>query len=213
MTMIVHHDHGQGGVFAFRSGLLVLDFAATRMFRAGEESLELLTTPGMLAGWLVASGLLPQPPGCSDEELGEAVQLREAVYRFASARLSGTAPEASDLALLNRHGSRVSLAVALRADGTLVRHGTVPQALATLAREAIELFGSGDVERLRQCGRAGCTRLFIDKTRGGTRVWCGMRECGNRVNAAAYRRRRTTRRRQTDAAPDQDTQADRIGRR
>jgi predicted RNA-binding Zn ribbon-like protein len=188
--MVTQHDHGQDFGFAFRSGLLVLDFAATRMFRSCDESLELLSTPDRLAEWAVASGLLLQPPESTVVELREALELREAVHRIASACLSGEAPQASDLTVLNRHGSRAPLAVALRSDRTLVRHGTLNQVLATLAREAIALFGGGEVERLRQCGRAGCTRLFLDRTRGGTRVWCGMRECGNRINAAAYRRRR-----------------------
>jgi predicted RNA-binding Zn ribbon-like protein len=61
--------------------------------------------------------------------------------------------------------------------------------LASIARDAIELFGGPDLTRLRSCGRAGCTRLFVDDSRGANRVWCGMRECGNKVNAAAYRRR------------------------
>jgi CGNR zinc finger len=29
----------------------------------------------------------------------------------------------------------------------------------------------------------------IRRSRGQNRSWCGMRECGNRVNAAAYRKR------------------------
>ncbi|WP_228122622.1 CGNR zinc finger domain-containing protein [Saccharothrix syringae] len=41
-----------------------------------------------------------------------------------------------------------------------------------------------------ECGRAECTPLFVDDSRGEPRRWCGMVECGNRVKAAEYRRRR-----------------------
>nr|WP_281353719.1 CGNR zinc finger domain-containing protein [Phytoactinopolyspora mesophila] len=42
---------------------------------------------------------------------------------------------------------------------------------------------------LKECGRAGCTRVYLDRSRGARRTWCGMDECGNRVKAAAYRAR------------------------
>ncbi|TQS31244.1 CGNR zinc finger domain-containing protein [Microbispora sp. KK1-11] len=44
--------------------------------------------------------------------------------------------------------------------------------------------------RVRECARPECTRLFVDRSRGGTRHWCGMEECGNRVKAANYRSRK-----------------------
>lgn len=43
---------------------------------------------------------------------------------------------------------------------------------------------------LKECGRPGCTRLYLDRSRGARRTWCGMEACGNRVKAAAYRARR-----------------------
>jgi predicted RNA-binding Zn ribbon-like protein len=51
----------------------------------------------------------------------------------------------------------------------------------------------GPVER--ECERPACTRLFVDRSRGGTRAWCGMAECGNRVKAADYRARKAAARR------------------
>nr|WP_272918512.1 CGNR zinc finger domain-containing protein [Nocardiopsis alba] len=46
---------------------------------------------------------------------------------------------------------------------------------------------------LKECGRPDCTRLYLDRSRGARRTWCGMDECGNRVKAAAYRARRRAR--------------------
>lgn len=46
--------------------------------------------------------------------------------------------------------------------------------------------------RLKECGRTDCTRVYLDRSRGARRAWCGMEECGNRVKAAAYRARRRT---------------------
>jgi predicted RNA-binding Zn ribbon-like protein len=179
--------------FTFRSDRLALDFAATLMFR-GSRPRELLRTPEDLAGWAAAAGIVdeltPAPrPGWT---LRTALALREAIYRGGLATLEARRPSPADVETLNRVAAAAPpLALRLTDDGGVRRAGTLAQALSTVARDAIELLGGADAGRLRQCGRDGCTRMFIDRSRGGSRVWCGMRECGNRVNAAAYRRRRS----------------------
>jgi predicted RNA-binding Zn ribbon-like protein len=180
-------DHG----FSFRSDRLSLDFAATLMFRGSEEGpRELLDSHEKLVHWTLASGLLSTLTPSAACVLSEAIELREAIYRAASTRISAGMTATSDVAVLNRHGALPPVSVALGAGGVISRSGTLTAALANIARDAIELLGGDDAERLRRCGRSGCTRMFIDNSRGCTRVWCGMRECGNRVNAVAYRRRR-----------------------
>ncbi len=179
--------------FTFRSDRLALDFAGhADVPGGGWSAVELLGTPDDLGRWSVASGLVATAPPASSADLRTAVELREAIYRIAVTRLSDDRADGEDVAVLNRLGSRPPLAVALGAGAMFVRSGTMGQVLATVARDAIELLGGDSADRLRQCGRSGCTRLFVDRTRGRTRTWCGMRECGNRVNAAAYRRRRAT---------------------
>jgi predicted RNA-binding Zn ribbon-like protein len=177
--------------FSFRSDRLSLDFAATLMFRGSEEGpRELLDSHEKLVRWTLASGFLSTLTPSAACVLSEAIELREAIYRTASTRISFDMIAASDVAVLNRHGALPSVSVALGADDVISRSGTLTAVLASIARDAIELLGGDDAERLRHCGRSGCTRMFIDNSRGRTRIWCGMRECGNRVNAAAYRRRR-----------------------
>ena len=43
-----------------------------------------------------------------------------------------------------------------------------------------------DRSRVRRCGRPGCVLLFLDTSKNGTRRWCDMGVCGNRVKAAAH---------------------------
>jgi predicted RNA-binding Zn ribbon-like protein len=148
------------------------------------------------ASWLTpcrcssSSSAVSDPAPCRRNELTEATELREAIYRLAVARVNGHDAVLDDLAVLNRHGRRAPVTVALDPKRTLTRSGTIKAILATIARDAIELLGGPDAQRLRQCGRDACTRMFVDRSRGRNRTWCGMRECGNRVNAAAYRRRK-----------------------
>ena len=60
----------------------------------------------------------------------------------------------------------------------------------TIARDAVELFGSSVVERLRQCQNPACPLLFVDASRPGKRAWCTMRRCGNLDKTARYRTNR-----------------------
>jgi predicted RNA-binding Zn ribbon-like protein len=186
---MVASDTHRGQPFSFRSERAALDFAATLMFRTGAP-LELLDTASELSSWIVAAGLLDVAPRVTPRQLREAIALREAIYRAALARIAGQSLAPADVAVMNRLARPAPVAPSLRGDGTTARTGDATHALSSLARDAIAVLGGAERAPLRQCRRDGCTRLFLDRTRAGTRVWCGMRECGNRVNAAAYRRRR-----------------------
>jgi predicted RNA-binding Zn ribbon-like protein len=176
--------------FSFRSDRLCLDFAATLMFRGSDHPKELLASPANLTAWAFASGVVSGPTDCDATDLAEAARLREAIYRTAAARIAGHRGTFEDVAMVNRHGQVAPVVVTLSRDGTVGRSGAMASVLASIARDAIELLGGPAAQRLRQCGRDGCTRMFIDRSHGHNRTWCGMRECGNRVNAAAYRQRR-----------------------
>ena len=64
------------------------------------------------------------------------------------------------------------------------------EALSTVARLAVELLSGPDVPLLKECGNPECTRIYIDRSRGMRRQWCGMESCGNKIKAAAYRARK-----------------------
>ena len=81
------------------------------------------------------------------------------------------------------------MAIALTPEG-LVRRGDADAALGDVARALITLLADPSAPPIKECGRAACTRLYLDRSRGARRTWCGMEECGNRVKAAAYRARR-----------------------
>jgi predicted RNA-binding Zn ribbon-like protein len=186
---MLQHETAPSPGFSFRSDRLCLDFAATLMFRDADQPQELLDSPARLSAWAQEGGIVSDPIASDAPDLSEATSLREAIYRTAVARISEHRPGRDDLVVLNRHGQVAPTTVALSNDATITRAGTMAAVLANIARDAIQLLGGPDADRLRQCGRKGCTRLFVDRSHGRNRTWCGMRECGNRVNAAAYRQR------------------------
>ncbi|MGI5329718.1 CGNR zinc finger domain-containing protein [Actinomadura nitritigenes] len=198
--------------FTFHSGDLALDLAGTVQHRRDDRR-DLLTAPDRLARWAVAAGLVTDPPPVSAADLAAAVDLREAVYRAATAVLHGRAPAADDRDLINHWAAAAPPVPRLTGDGTVHRDGDAPAVLAAAARAAVDLLaaaaapadgtgsGSGDdtgdgVDAgrgvLKECQADPCTRLYLDTSRRRTRRWCDMRQCGNRAKAAAFRARRTT---------------------
>ena len=60
--------------------------------------------------------------------------------------------------------------------------------LTPLAYGAARLFTEADHTRVRKCGQ--CVLHFLDTSKKGTRRWCSMRLCGNRLKVSAYARRK-----------------------
>jgi predicted RNA-binding Zn ribbon-like protein len=170
--------------FRFRGGHVALDLAATLAARRKAEPRELLASPADLDRWLVSSGLTPSPPRATLADVELARELREAIYALASGQGTRAAREA-----LNAGAALPAACPQLGASGELLREGNAQGLLATIAREAVELFGGPEHERIRQCEGDGCAILFLDLSRSGARRWCSMAGCGNRAKARAFRRR------------------------
>ncbi|MGW4353522.1 CGNR zinc finger domain-containing protein [Nocardia sp. NPDC004582] len=171
----------------FVSGNLALNFIGTAKERR-TSFIELLTTATELGEWVVAAGILDTAPDCSDA-LEPALRLREAAWRLMLATLHGHPPADADRRLLNRRAHDAAPELTLLPDGRVRRAGTIDTALTAIARSAIELLGGPDRERLKECGRDACTRLYLDTSRGGSRRWCDMTVCGNRAKGKAFRAR------------------------
>ncbi|MGL6236255.1 MAG: CGNR zinc finger domain-containing protein [Segniliparus sp.] len=177
--------------FTFISGDVVLDFAGTLRYRRTRRE-ELLRSPDDLARWLALAGVLDQEPAVAEAEFAAAVELREAVYEIAAARLERGALPGGALALVNGRARQSRVTLQLAESGVIRREGGASEALATIALHAVRLFGSD--APLRQCGADNCTRIFVDRSRRGDRRWCDMARCGNRDKARAHRARRAAQR-------------------
>ncbi|WP_164008621.1 CGNR zinc finger domain-containing protein [Pyxidicoccus trucidator] len=175
--------------FKFRSGRLALDLPASLAARLKAEPRELLETPHDLGRWLVAAGLAVKDPKATEEELGHARELREALYRLARARVRGEGFDSRDRALVNRWAAEPPPAPQLGAEGLTWMGGGVRSLLAAVARDGVELLGGPLAERIRNCEGEGCALLFVDTSRSGQRRWCSMSGCGNKAKVEEFRRR------------------------
>jgi predicted RNA-binding Zn ribbon-like protein len=172
-------------------GRLCLDFAHTGDMGYGSR-FERLTSPGELQRWLSRSPVLFPKVRITPEDLQSARALRGAIWRIANAVLERRVPEAGDVRLLNAIACEPCLVRQLDAAARSSRwhRPTVKAVLATIARDAVVLFGDPkQLARMRRCENSKCKAVFYDDSRPGLRRWCAPNRCGDRIRARAYRER------------------------
>jgi predicted RNA-binding Zn ribbon-like protein len=172
----------------FVCGSPALDFCATLRARR-TSAFETLTTPDRLDAWYREAGVADEVAPATAADVERAKEVREAVYGLVTARRKGEPHEEGALGTVNAAARRPAAAPQLRASGRWTR-ATQAEALSSVARAAVELLAGPDVPLLKECGNPECTRVYVDRSHGMRRQWCGMESCGNRIKAAAYRARR-----------------------
>jgi predicted RNA-binding Zn ribbon-like protein len=178
--------------FRFSSGRLCLAFCAT-VGERWRRSFERLREPGDLARWLVAAELAREPMPVTAEQLGAARRLREAIYRLVRAAMAGEPGLGADRERVNAYARRQPVAPQIASTGQLeiwTGRDAAAAGLASVARDAVDLLTSPDIDRVRECDAADCALLFWDTSRPGRRRWCADGSCGSRSRSAAYRARR-----------------------
>ncbi|MGI5131808.1 CGNR zinc finger domain-containing protein [Pseudonocardia sp. CA-107938] len=176
-------------MFDFIADHPVLDFVATVSERRTRYA-DKLAGPTELDAWVRESGLRPGLSPVDAAGFARAVEVREAAFTLISAVIDGEPLAPDALAVVNEAAARPTPSVALGPDLAVERSGDLDAVLAALARDCVELLGGPDRALLHWCADATCTRSYVDRSRGARRRWCGMRGCGDRAKAAAYRRRR-----------------------
>jgi predicted RNA-binding Zn ribbon-like protein len=188
-TPVITGQTGDVG-FEFIADRPVLDFLSTVAER-GTRDEEKLQSEQDLADWIEQSGIVDTAPPVTQHALVRGKALREAMFRLVATLIDHETPSVADRAIVNAAAEASPPQLRLDDDG-LHRCGDTDAVLALLARDCLDLFDSPDRAALRWCADVNCTRPFIDRSRGQRRRWCGMKGCGDRAKAAAYRRRRRT---------------------
>ncbi|MCT9934466.1 CGNR zinc finger domain-containing protein [Planotetraspora sp. A-T 1434] len=173
---------------AFPCGNPALDFVGTLRARRNAAPLEMLKSARSLDAWFRESGVVDGDTNCQPSDVSQAVTLREAIYSLIAARLADESFNESALSLVNRAARTPSTIPQLTSAGRRIE-ATPEQAMSSVARTAIDILSGPEALLLRECGRPGCTQVYMDRSRGSRREWCGTK-CRNKVNAAAYRARR-----------------------
>ena len=205
-TKTIPHSDWKDG-FLFVANQLVLDFLNTRPVQDGEP-VELLPDFSALLRWFQAAELfsahdvenLQQEWGTSAraQRTVEAVRdLRERLRKEVLSWERGGAVHQTTMEQLNRlmadHPMRTRLKARGSASSTeLWFEPRQPEdLLAPLAHSTATLFANVDRSRVRKCDQ--CVLHFHDTSKKGTRRWCSMQLCGNRLKVAAYAARQRMR--------------------
>jgi predicted RNA-binding Zn ribbon-like protein len=128
--------------------------------------------------------------------LARAVRFREALYRILARTSRRTRPLEADVEVVRgelaiaRSQQRLSNCGAKFAWALPAHPARLDHVLWPVALSAGEFLTSAEVARLRQCHGEHCGWFFLDASRGGTRHWCDMRDCGNRAKVKRFRERR-----------------------
>ncbi|MFC5822043.1 CGNR zinc finger domain-containing protein [Nonomuraea harbinensis] len=176
---------------------LCLDFANT-VARRPEGHGDRLTTMDGLLTWAQAAGVLPPDfAGGGGVALGDAIELRESVYRTFSAVAARRHPDPDDVSvIMNTYAEALcSASLHREGDGHVLRWPGERSARAVLwpvAASAGRLLLEGPLNRVGEC--PSCGWLFLDTTRNGSRRWCSMAMCGNQVKSRRYYAAKTTHR-------------------
>ena len=173
-------------------GRLCLDFAQTGDMGWGTKY-ERLTSPSELQRWLSLSPLQLSRVRLASEDLRRAKMLRRAIWRVAEAILADTAPRIVDIRLINGSARQPNLVRELDGNAKSMRwrHPMAAAAFATIAQDAVVLFGDlAQRARLRRCEHPRCRVIFYDDSRPGLRRWCASNRCGDRIRARKYRDRK-----------------------
>ncbi len=178
--------------FIFRSGRLCLAFCAT-VGERWRRSFERLITPAHLTRWYAEAAVASYAVPVTPADLETARTVREAIYRAATAVISGQPPDRTDEEIINRASAAPPPRPRMHQRAvTLAASGPDPasSALSAIARDAISLLTTADARRLRECAGPECGLLFLDTSRPGRRRWCSSTACGGKARAATYRQRR-----------------------
>ncbi len=172
--------------FLLLGGDPTLDLLNTEAMRDGEP-VDLLPDHDALVRWLRAAEIDAEPGSVTAVK-----RLRFALRVVIAALADGRTPRRASLEVLDEELRRGHGALVLtRQDGTfsVAFETKTRDARYVLARAAAAFLSSADLSRLRRCGGPNCILFFYDATKSGTRRWCSMAGCGNRVKAALHYQR------------------------
>jgi predicted RNA-binding Zn ribbon-like protein len=167
---------------------LVRDYVNTLDFETGIDT---IASPDELATWFSEQGLVDDFVEPLEEEVADALAVREAIRELLLANNGVDADSGAASKTLEEAGRKAHLGVrfedgrpvlASESDGA---RGAIGRIVATVA----ELAPTDEWKRLKSCRDEHCRVAFYDKSRNRSRAWCSMEVCGNREKARSFRKR------------------------
>jgi predicted RNA-binding Zn ribbon-like protein len=190
--------------FLFVANRPILDLLNTKPVLADTPT-ELLPDVRALERWLIASGMVTslktkaiarawrhsaEAGAFLKQLIAFRERLRDAVTRIES----GSSPTDAFLAEVNSLLLQYPLHSSLHKHGGKVTRETLFEARkpadlwAPIIDATADLLAETESSRIRKC--ESCVIHFFDTSKKGSRRWCSMNICGNKLKVAAYQRRK-----------------------
>ena len=175
-----------------------LDFINTHPVLDGSLT-ELLATPADFFAWTNAAGIDLRPTAtgrrAADRGLHHVKELRGQMRTAFSQLAGGASVPPAIMAAINGFLSgqaRLAELSGARSRFELRNYWKVDDAAgyaAPLAWSFAELLATADLKRVRKCKNPECVLFFYDTSKSGSRSWCSLDICGNKMRMAALRQR------------------------
>ena len=184
--------------FLWLGNAAALDLVNTEIVSLGQP-MDLLEDGHDLALWLREAGLLRVPartPASLLEAALHAARRYRRVLRLGLQALvdTGRLPESTIEATNDLLARKAARDVLVNDGGRLVleRRWEISSAediCAVIALSFSQFLSTAELERVRRCNNPECVLFFYDVSKSGTRSWCSLTTCGNKLRVAAFRRR------------------------
>jgi predicted RNA-binding Zn ribbon-like protein len=194
----------------FLGGNLALDLVNTRDTGPdGRPGFDRLIDYGHLLAWAVRAGAISADeadamgreaaarPAEAATALRRVRELRSNLYNvFEAVALDQNPPKTGLDALRNAHSESVARGSLVDRGDTFVWDWSNPKDLESVlwpvVHAATELLTSGELHRIKRCGR--CSWIFHDATKNRSRRWCSMEGCGTHEKSERFIARRRAQR-------------------
>jgi predicted RNA-binding Zn ribbon-like protein len=190
--------------FLFVANKPILDLLNTKPVLANGPT-ELLSDFRALERWLIASDIVTSPKAKAvvrgwrqsseaatflEQLIAFRERLRETVVRMESGLLPTDAflAEVNSLLLQHPRHTLVRKRAKKMLRETLFEPRTPTDLWGPIVDATADLFTETESSRIRKC--ESCVVYFFDISKKGSRRWCSMNICGNKLKVAAYQKRK-----------------------
>ena len=199
-------DSGKSGKFLWLGNDPAIDFANTEIVQ-DVQTVDLLEKPDDLLDWMAAAEMLSSRALKDAKRALSQPQLQKALTRACEYRRVLKAAlenlhqhkhiytDRAAIAETNRLLAcpRTTFTLSAVERSLQLRHNwavTEPDDLSRpIALAFALLLTTQDAGRIRKCQNPDCVLFFLDISKSGTRAWCSMEICGNKLRVAAFRKR------------------------
>ncbi|MCI0351438.1 MAG: CGNR zinc finger domain-containing protein [Acidobacteriales bacterium] len=175
-----------------------IDFINTEIVQEGKP-VDLIENAQDYLEWLVAAGIELRASASGRNAARKGLQLAKALrakLRHGFEQLARRAPIPEPvITTVNACLDRAGRAGELRIRGAKFKlrpYWKVVKAaeyVTPVAWAFAEFLAKADLDRVRKCKNPECILFFYDTSKSGTRTWCSLDICGNKMRMAASRKR------------------------